>query len=96
VIRLYFNENQVIEIAHSIRSSSRTELEIIDINRFYLERKEFTVNRLDRGSAWLKTGTNETTSLEAAQYIETLGRRQELNIAWREGWISSEDLQEQV
>ena len=101
VTGLYFYDNRVVEFAHSIRPSARGELEITDINRLYLERGELTVNQLGRGSAWLDTGTHDTL-LEAAQFIETLERRQGLKIAcpeeiaWREGWISNEDLQEQA
>ncbi len=98
---LYFYDHRVVEFAHSIKPSARGELEITDINRIYLEQGELTVNRFGRGSAWLDTGTHESL-LEAAQFIETLEKRQGLKIAcpeeiaWRAGWISSKDLRAQA
>jgi glucose-1-phosphate thymidylyltransferase len=98
---LYFYDHKVVEYAHSIKPSARGELEVTDINQIYLEQGELTVNRLGRGSAWLDTGTHESL-LEAAQFIETLERRQGLKIAcpeeiaWRAGWISDTELQAQA
>ena len=80
VTGLYFYDNDVIEIAKSIKPSARGELEITDVNKVYLERGDLSVEVMERGFAWLDTGTHESL-LEAAQYIETVQRMQNLQVA---------------
>ena len=97
VTGLYFYDNDVINIAKSLKPSERGELEITDVNNDYLERKKLSVKLLGRGFAWLDTGTYDDL-LEAAKYIATMESRQGLKIgcieeiAYRMGFISKEEL----
>jgi glucose-1-phosphate thymidylyltransferase len=97
VTGLYFYDQQVCDIAASIKPSSRGELEITDVNRKYLELGQLQVEIMGRGYAWLDTGTHDSL-LEAAGFISTLQKRQGLmvscpeEIAYRQGWISAEDV----
>ncbi len=97
VTGLYFYDNDVVEIAKSIKPSPRGELEITDVNKAYLDRGDLSVELMGRGFAWLDTGTHESL-LEASQYIETVQRMQNVQvanleeIAYRMGYISREDV----
>ena len=97
VTGLYFYDQQVCDIAASIKPSARGELEITDVNRRYLEQGQLNVELMGRGYAWLDTGTHGSL-LEAASFIATLQKRQGLQvacpeeIAFRQGWINAEQL----
>lgn len=98
VTGLYFYDNDVLEIARSIRPSPRGELEITDVNLAYLSCKKLQVEKLPRGMAWLDTGTHDSL-LDASHFIQTLERRQGLRVgcpeevSWRAGWIDDGQLE---
>ena len=99
VTGLYFYDNEVIQIAKKVKPSERGELEITTVNQMYLERGDLNVELLGRGFAWLDTGTHESL-LEAAQFVETLEKRQGYKvacleeIAFNQGWLSQEQILE--
>lgn len=101
VVGLYFYDNDVVEIAKSVTPSDRGELEITSINEEYLRRGKLTVTTLDRGDAWLDTGTIDSMT-DAADYIRAIQRRtgqiigSPEEVAYSEGYISAEDLIEQA
>ena len=99
VVGLYFYPNEVIEVAKSISPSARGELEITDVNSYFLSQKKLHVQRLEQGFAWLDTGTFESLA-EASIFVEVIEKRQGIKIACLEGiafeksWITAEELRE--
>ncbi|ABB23304.1 glucose-1-phosphate thymidylyltransferase RfbA [Pelodictyon luteolum] len=99
VVGLYFYTGDVVEVAHGVRPSERGELEITAVNEEYLRRGKLKCSMLGRGFAWLDTGTHESFQ-EAGNFIQTVEKRQGLKvacpeeIAWRNGWISTDALKE--
>jgi glucose-1-phosphate thymidylyltransferase len=98
---LYFYDNQVVDIASSIKPSARGELEITDVNQIYLKQSQLSVEKMSRGFAWLDTGSHESL-LDASNFIETIQRRQGLmvccpeEIAYSKGWITADDLEKRA
>ena len=99
VVGLYFYPNRVVDVARNIKPSARGEYEITTVNQHFLEKGELKVQTLQRGFAWLDTGTHDSLS-EASTYIEVLEKRQGLKIAclegiaYRQGWITEECMRE--
>lgn len=99
VVGLYFYPNKVVEVAKSIKPSARGELEITSVNQRFLEDKELKVQTLERGFAWLDTGTHDSLA-EASTYVEVIEKRQGLKIAclegiaFRKGWITADKMRE--
>lgn len=99
VVGLYFYPNKVVEVAKNIKPSARGELEITTVNQRFLEDKELKVKTLERGFAWLDTGTHDSLA-EASTYVEVIEKRQGLKIAclegiaYRKGWITADKMRQ--
>ena len=98
---LYFYDNDVVEIARDLKPSPRGEYEITDVNRRYLEQGRLAVKVLERGTAWLDTGTFDSLA-EATNFVQTIQRRQGLilgapeEVAWRQGFLTDDELRERA
>jgi len=98
VTGLYFYDQKVVELANNLKPSARGELEITDLNKLYLDNNELFVEMMDRGYAWLDTGTHNSL-LDAGQFISTIENRQGLKVAcpeeisYRKNWITKSDLE---
>ena len=101
VVGLYFYPNSVVEVAKNIKPSPRGELEITTVNQHYLQKDKLMVQNLQRGFAWLDTGTHDSLS-EASTFIECIEKRQGLKvacleeIAYKKGWITTQKLREEA